>query len=204
MESRIQNRILKSGIQPLRESRIHGWGIRNPQTRNPESTTWNPQSKTLLDYLIWGDDLCQYVWYQIFTPRRPSVRFVSQSFTLISCELYLSSPFVFPLFYKAGIIDLGNDTIYIEPVLNTSLIIHRGWTRPGRPHLVYRKAMLDSNEQHDLALDQFVGSGGYPTGLNGLYKIVTNYTLTVVKDPPVSFWLMRRCRGKMKRPSFGT
>lgn len=66
----------------------------------------------------------------------------------------------------AGIIDLGNDTIYIEPVLNTSLIIHRGWTRPGRPHLVYRKAMLDSNEQHDLALDQFVGSGGYPTGLN--------------------------------------
>ncbi|KAK2572947.1 A disintegrin and metalloproteinase with thrombospondin motifs 2, partial [Acropora cervicornis] len=66
----------------------------------------------------------------------------------------------------AGIIDLGNDTIYIEPVLNTSLIIHRGWTRPGRPHLVYRKAILDSNEQHDLALDQFVGSGDYPTGLN--------------------------------------
>ena len=30
MEPGIKNRILKFGIQPLEESRIHGWGIRNP------------------------------------------------------------------------------------------------------------------------------------------------------------------------------
>jgi len=36
------------------ESGIHGCGIRNPQTWNPESTAWNPESKTLLDYLTWG------------------------------------------------------------------------------------------------------------------------------------------------------
>lgn len=65
----------------------------------------------------------------------------------------------------AGIIDLGNDTIYIEPVLNRSLIVHKGWTRPGRAHLVYRKAMLDSNQQHNLAVDQYF-SDEYPTGLN--------------------------------------
>ena len=33
-----ENRILKSGIQPLMESGIHGCGIWNPQTWNPEST----------------------------------------------------------------------------------------------------------------------------------------------------------------------
>jgi len=49
------NRILKSEIQPLMESGIHGCGIWNPQTWNPESTAWNPESKTLLDYLTWGD-----------------------------------------------------------------------------------------------------------------------------------------------------
>ena len=37
------------------ESGIHGCGIRNPQTWNPESTAWNPESKTLLDYLTWGE-----------------------------------------------------------------------------------------------------------------------------------------------------
>ena len=30
------------------ESGIHGCGIRNPQT-------WNPESKTLSDYLTWGE-----------------------------------------------------------------------------------------------------------------------------------------------------
>ena len=33
------------------ESGIHGYGIRNPQTWNLESTAWNPESKTLSDYL---------------------------------------------------------------------------------------------------------------------------------------------------------
>ena len=51
MESGIQNRILKSGIQPLMESGINGCGIRNPQTWNLESTACNPESKTLVDYL---------------------------------------------------------------------------------------------------------------------------------------------------------
>ena len=55
MESRIRNRILKSGIQPLMESGIHGCGLRNPQTWNPESTASNRESKTLLDYLTCGD-----------------------------------------------------------------------------------------------------------------------------------------------------
>ncbi|KAL9984449.1 hypothetical protein ACROYT_G006741 [Oculina patagonica] len=64
----------------------------------------------------------------------------------------------------AGIIDLGNDTIYIEPVLNTSLIVHRGWTRPGRPHLVYRKAVLERKEKHNLEFDE-LRMGDYPTGL---------------------------------------
>ena len=50
-----ENRILKSGIQSLMESGIHGCGIRNPQVWNPESTAWNTESKTLLDYLTWGE-----------------------------------------------------------------------------------------------------------------------------------------------------
>jgi len=29
--------------------------IRNPRTWNPESTSWNPESKALLDYLTWAD-----------------------------------------------------------------------------------------------------------------------------------------------------
>jgi len=37
------------------ESGILGCGIRNPQTWNPESTAWNPESKTLLDNLTWGE-----------------------------------------------------------------------------------------------------------------------------------------------------
>lgn len=64
----------------------------------------------------------------------------------------------------AGIIDLGNDTIYIEPVLNTSLMTHRGWTRPGRPHLMYRKAVLEGADPLNLEFDEFQ-SEDYPTGL---------------------------------------
>lgn len=64
----------------------------------------------------------------------------------------------------AGIIDLGNDTIYIEPVLNKSLVTHRGWTRPGRPHLMYRKAVLEEEDPHNLEFDEFQ-TEDYPTGL---------------------------------------
>ena len=48
-----ENKFLKSGIQPLMESGIHGCGIRNPQT-------WNPESKTLLNYLTWSDRFEQH------------------------------------------------------------------------------------------------------------------------------------------------
>ena len=41
------------------ECGIHGCGIRDPPTRNPESTAWNPESKTLLDYLRWGENYHQ-------------------------------------------------------------------------------------------------------------------------------------------------
>ena len=63
MESGIQNRILKSGIQPLVESGIHGCGIRNPRMWNPESTDvefgihrhgiWNPQHVIRNPRLSW-------------------------------------------------------------------------------------------------------------------------------------------------------
>ena len=52
LESRIRN----SKIQPLMESVIDGCGIRNPRT-------WKPGSKTLLDYLTWGDSLLFVVLY---------------------------------------------------------------------------------------------------------------------------------------------
>ena len=58
-----EHRILKSGIQALMESGIHGCGIRNPQTWNPESTPWNPKSKTLLDYLTWGERFVNWAWF---------------------------------------------------------------------------------------------------------------------------------------------
>lgn len=72
---------------------------------------------------------------------------------------------------KAGIIDLGNDTIYIEPVLNSSLIFHRGWTRPGRPHLLYRKSVLERKEQHNLQYDE-LNMEDFPTGLKGLLNFL--------------------------------
>jgi len=48
MESGIRTqKSLESGIQEL--------GIRNPETRNPESGTWNPESTIRLDFLTWGE-----------------------------------------------------------------------------------------------------------------------------------------------------
>lgn len=55
-----ENRILKSGIQPLMESGIHESGIRNPQT-------WNPKFKTLLDYLTWGELTFETSAFKLFT-----------------------------------------------------------------------------------------------------------------------------------------
>ena len=60
----VEPRALEYGIQ-LKESGIPlVTGIRNPisidkdpefSTCNPESTVWNPESKTVLDYLTWGE-----------------------------------------------------------------------------------------------------------------------------------------------------
>ena len=71
---------------------------------------------------------------------------------------------------KAGIIDLGNDTIYIEPVLNSSLVVHRGWTRPGRPHLLYRKSVLERKD-HNLQYDE-LKMENFPAGLKGLLNFL--------------------------------
>ena len=32
------------------------FGIRNPLSWNPESTGWNPESKTVMDSLTWGEN----------------------------------------------------------------------------------------------------------------------------------------------------
>ena len=55
LESRIQ--VLESGILKIRP-----FGIRNPlrwnlesSTRDPESTSWNPESKAGTDYLPWDE-----------------------------------------------------------------------------------------------------------------------------------------------------
>ena len=48
---------LESRLQ-LKESRIPlmlGVWIQVPLTKNPESTEWDPESKTVLDFLTWGD-----------------------------------------------------------------------------------------------------------------------------------------------------
>ena len=48
---------LEPGIQ-LKEYEIPlTIGIRIPSStdKNPESTAWNPEPKTVLDYLTWGD-----------------------------------------------------------------------------------------------------------------------------------------------------
>ena len=44
----------KFGIQPFLESGIHWAGIWESSTRNPESTGWNPESKTVMNSLTWG------------------------------------------------------------------------------------------------------------------------------------------------------
>ena len=45
-----ESRALESGIQ-LKES-----GIQVALTKDPESTAWNPESKTVLDFLSYGEN----------------------------------------------------------------------------------------------------------------------------------------------------
>ena len=43
---------------------------------NPESTVWNPESKTALDYILWGEArLLRYIW-DIENKRRAGVKFM--------------------------------------------------------------------------------------------------------------------------------
>ena len=42
------------------ESRIQKVGIRNPKGWNPESRCWDPESRTFVDSLTWGDRLLHF------------------------------------------------------------------------------------------------------------------------------------------------
>ena len=53
------------------------FGIRNPlswnpesSTRNPKSTGWNPESKTVMDSLTWGEPMVT-IQYFCFSARKP-------------------------------------------------------------------------------------------------------------------------------------
>ena len=43
------------GLFPLKKNGALGTRLLVPLTKNPDSTVWNPESKTVLDSLIWGD-----------------------------------------------------------------------------------------------------------------------------------------------------
>ena len=42
-------------------------GIRNPLSWNPESTVWNPESKTVTDSLTWGERLAKRARVKVLT-----------------------------------------------------------------------------------------------------------------------------------------
>ena len=61
-KTRTRKRNAKKGIKTEKNWNPALFGIRNPlswnpesSTRNPESTGWNPESKTVMDSLTWGD-----------------------------------------------------------------------------------------------------------------------------------------------------
>ena len=39
----------------VENQKIEFWNLESSHLWNPESMAWNPESKTLLDYLTWGD-----------------------------------------------------------------------------------------------------------------------------------------------------
>jgi len=53
---------MESGIRTQKslESEIQELGIRNPETQNPESGAWNPESTIRLDSLTWGERFFSY------------------------------------------------------------------------------------------------------------------------------------------------
>ena len=50
----IRNQLNEAGVPLNPESKFH-WQTLECSTWNPESTAWNPQSKTVLDSFTWGD-----------------------------------------------------------------------------------------------------------------------------------------------------
>ena len=57
-----------SGMQ-LKES-----GIQVPLTNNPESMAWNPETKTVLDSLTWGNTVACVAGTGIFWGRKEKIR----------------------------------------------------------------------------------------------------------------------------------
>ena len=57
-----ENKVQRKELKPEKKWNPPLFGIRNPlrcnpesSTRDPESTAWNPESKTVLDSLTWGE-----------------------------------------------------------------------------------------------------------------------------------------------------
>ena len=60
---RTRNKVRRKALKPGKKRNQALFGIRNPLCRNPESSTrnsestaWNPESKTVLDSLTWGEN----------------------------------------------------------------------------------------------------------------------------------------------------
>ena len=60
-----ENKVQRKELKPEKKWNPPLFRIRNPlrwnpesSTRDPESTAWNPGSKTVLDSLTWGEAMC--------------------------------------------------------------------------------------------------------------------------------------------------
>ena len=50
-----ENEVRRKALKPVKKWNPALFGIRNPLCWNPESSTRNPESKTVLDSLTWGE-----------------------------------------------------------------------------------------------------------------------------------------------------
>ena len=74
---RTRKRSAKKSIKTGKKWNPALFGIQNPlclnpesSTRNPEATAWNPESKTALDSLTWGE--CVIYFDRIYSNQRPN------------------------------------------------------------------------------------------------------------------------------------
>ena len=51
-----ENEVRRKALKPEKKWNPTLFGIQNPLCWNPESTAWNPESKTVLDSLTWGEN----------------------------------------------------------------------------------------------------------------------------------------------------